>query len=472
MRLPVFATLIAVLSAGARVSAYLGPWHDAQYAYAVNMTAAAVSPPGGSAGSVQASPSRSQPDYFYHWVRDGALTVQLLVDLVQDSTTSATDRARFLQLINDNAVFSRKIQSTSVPMDNAKFMMDSSPFTGPWCNPQRDGPALRATMLVHHAYYLRSQGKDISWLYDGKLPTNSVIKTDLEYVSHNWQQDGCDIWEEIRGTHFYTRLVQYRALMDGMHLASDLGDSGASSWYGQQAAEIARTLTSFFDNNAKAIVPTINRTGGLDYKTSNIDVQVLLAAIHSAPLSSTLQLYGPDHDMIHATTVRVINAFKPLYAVNANYPALGTAIGRYPEDRYTGYDSNGLGNPWALATSAIAEICYRTKYAWKQQLKFAVTALNKPFIDYVAASGGTSSVSFTVGETVLSTDSRFNVVLNALMSTGEKYMERVKLHTGTPRHMNEQWLRDTGYQTGAPDLTWSYAAYATAYRAHRQAANQ
>ncbi len=39
--------------------------------------------PNGS-GNVLASPSQSHPDYYYHWVRDGAISMKVLLDSYND----------------------------------------------------------------------------------------------------------------------------------------------------------------------------------------------------------------------------------------------------------------------------------------------------------------------------------------------------------------------------------------------------
>ena len=36
---------------------------------------------------------------------------------------------------------------------------------------------------------------------------SSVIKADLDYVLNNWNSPCCDLWEEVYGFHFFTRLV-------------------------------------------------------------------------------------------------------------------------------------------------------------------------------------------------------------------------------------------------------------------------
>jgi hypothetical protein len=76
-----------------------------------------------------------------------------------------------------------------------------------------------------------------------------VIKADLDFVASNWESSGFDLWEEVNGMHFYTRLVphilrvalmemQYRALYDGAVFASSLGDSVGAAEYSSQAQQI------------------------------------------------------------------------------------------------------------------------------------------------------------------------------------------------------------------------------------------
>ena len=43
-----------------------------------------TSPADGLKGSVIAAPSKSHPDYYYHWVRDAALVVDSLLNLYVD----------------------------------------------------------------------------------------------------------------------------------------------------------------------------------------------------------------------------------------------------------------------------------------------------------------------------------------------------------------------------------------------------
>ncbi|MGZ3687038.1 MAG: glycoside hydrolase family 15 protein, partial [Bdellovibrionota bacterium] len=86
-------------------------------------------------GSVLASPSTS-PDYRYHWVRDGALTMDSVMDLYERSQDPGA-RARYLSILDSYAKFSRRNQLTPNPsgapdgmgLGEPKFNLDGSAFT-------------------------------------------------------------------------------------------------------------------------------------------------------------------------------------------------------------------------------------------------------------------------------------------------------------------------------------------------------
>jgi glucoamylase len=94
-------------------------------------------------------------------------------------------------------------------------------------------------------------------LYDSRLPSQSVIKNDLEYIANNWHGIGFDLWEEVRiwtvrldnvpladiddnkvsGMHFFTLLVSLRALKEGTWRAA--------SWVQQQLHPMHKKAHTF-----------------------------------------------------------------------------------------------------------------------------------------------------------------------------------------------------------------------------------
>lgn len=366
-----------------------------------------ISPKDGNPGAVVASPSRNNPNYYFHWVRDAALVTHVIVQLYQN-----TKEHSYYDMILNYISFSRSNQLTpnrSGGLGEPKFNVDGSAFNGDWGRPQNDGPALRAITLIHFAKELLSEGKEEfvrALLYDNGLPAQTVIKTDLEFVSHHWKEASFDLWEEVLGDHFYTRMVQRRALLDGAELARMLGDHGAADWYEKQGLALEESLFSFWDKNRKILVTTLNQSGGLQGKTSDLDVAVILGVLHGYRGDGFL---SPTDDRVLATAATLESAFKTLYSINGQ-SNLGTAIGRYPEDHYDGYTTSSQGNPWVLATAALAEFYYKAGDPKK----------------------------------------------------GDAFLKRLQYHSNPDGSLSEQMNRDSGFMQGAGDLTWSYASFLTA----------
>lgn len=128
-----------------------------------------ISPDGAAKGAVVAARSKRDPDYFYHWIRDAALTMDVVVSLYRTESDPAK-KAAYGQALSDFVDFSRKNQLTQNPsggLGEPKFNADGTAFTGAWGRPQNDGPALRAIALVKLAH---------AWIDEGK---ESLVRTKL-----------------------------------------------------------------------------------------------------------------------------------------------------------------------------------------------------------------------------------------------------------------------------------------------------
>jgi glucoamylase len=426
-----------------------------------------------SNGAVLASPQTANPPYNFHWVRDAALTMNVLATLYAQAS-DPNDRQNYWNLLSAYVEFSLNNQTITNPssafgrgLGEPKFNPDGSAYTGSWRRPQDDGPALRAITCIRLANYLLDNGDATqvalvkSKLYDSTLPTNSLIKRDLEYVSHNWQLTCFDLWEEVSGHHFYTRMAQRRALVEGTKLARRLADGGAADWYTQQVAALEPALRAHWDATNRLIIPTLDRDDGLDYKASNIDSAVILAVLHTqAPGDS---FFGPADDAVFASVAKLLSAFPAsLYAINgvASSPdgnALGTAIGRYPEDRYDGSSGN-QGNPWVLCTAAVAEWCYRAANELDRTGQFTVTNVNKPLLVLLNA---TRFNGLQPGQLLSRSDQAFTDILSELRTAGDRQLARIKYHSYPDGGLSEQMNRTTGFMQSARDLTWNYACFLT-----------
>lgn len=364
-------------------------------------------------GMVVASPSKSNPDYYFDWVRDTSLTMRSLIDYYELKKEVKIKNLIFTWI--DSEIHRQNIP-TLTGLGEPKYNVDGSSFSGPWGRPQNDGPALRSIAMIKFARILISEGQQeyvLRKLYYGVLPANSVIKKDLEYTAHHWREPSFDLWEEEKGMHFYTLLAQYTALSEGSRFAKELADYGASEFYEKESFKIAEFIRERFFDKELGLLTSVDRLSTLGYKYSNLDVAPLLALIHNYPYQKIIPF---NHMMVKKYLTKLTSTFSEIYDVNKNFSKLGVSLGRYPEDKYTGYDSNGQGNPWFLSTLALAE--YYCLLG--EELK-------------------TKRVSERV----------------------ELQFKRVIFHADNGR-MSEQFNRVNGHMQGARDLTWSYNSFMTA----------
>lgn len=379
-------------------------------------------------GAVVASPSLNQPNYYYDWVRDTSLTMKTMIRLNADQNINNLTKKAISRRLETWVDWELARQETPKLTDlgEPRFYVDGRSNREPWGRPQNDGPALRALAAMELAQQWINIGRldDVQLkLYKAELPARTMIKRDLEYIAHHWTESSFDLWEEERGMHFYTMVAQKVALIKGAKIARYFNDLDAAHFYETQAASIEQYLTAFIDHSKGTIKYAINKEGGLPHKLSDLDVAVLLIAIETFDG----KFYVPLNEVIK-TVNQLAQSFQKIYPINQiqkmkSGTNLGIAMGRYPDDRYSGFDFSN-GNPWFLSTLALAE------FACDLQ-KTGLASLAK----------------------------------NKLMNTAEAQFNRVLFHLNQDGSMSEQFRRDNGYEQGARDLTWSYTSYITAYRA-------
>ncbi|OCK81653.1 carbohydrate-binding module family 20 protein [Lepidopterella palustris CBS 459.81] len=396
---------------------------------------------GASSGIVIASPSTSNPDYFYTWTRDSALTFKALVDQFI-ATGSST-----LQTEIDNYISAQAyLQTVSNPsgglssggLGEPKFNTDMTAFTGAWGRPQRDGPALRATAMIAYSRWLIANGytstaTNVVW---------PVISNDLSYVTQYWNQTGFDLWEEVDGSSFFTIAVQHRALVEGNTLAISLGKSCSNCV--SQAPQLLCFLQSFWSGSY--IISNINVNNGRTGKDANS----ILGSIHTFDPAagcddSTFQPCSPRMLANHKV---VTDSFRSIYTINSGI-AEGTAVavGRYPEDSY--YN----GNPWYLNTLAAAEQLYDALYQYNTLGSITITSTSLAFWKDIYSSAATG--------TYASSSSTFTALTSALKTYADGYVAVVEKYTPSSGALSEQFSKSDGTPLSATDLTWSYAAFLT-----------
>src|SRR4051812_48190278 len=443
----------------------LGEWITSERDTATRKLIAAV----GRNGAVIASPDESTPNqnYYFHWTRDGALTMDVVVSLYQYAAPGEL-RDEYGRILRQYVRFSRKNQTDPQPMGltglgEPKFRVDGTVFSAPWGRPQNDGPALRCITLCRWANLLLDQHPDDALVQNEIMP---AVVGDLEYVRQHWAEKGFDLWEEVRGTHFYTEMVERRALLDGAKLFDRLGKADLATACRDKVPGLETAISQHFDATAGCIKETLDAEGDAHGKTSQHDSAIVLAALHGE--TADRPFFPPSDDRVLATAAKLRVDFVHKFVINqgqnptdADGEPMEPGIGRYPEDKYNGANDDE-GNPWFLLTAAFAEHAYRTRDIFSKARTIGVTERNRDYLSAaIVAAGSTASVA--AGDSVGVADPRFKAMTDGLSTIGDRYLRRVRRHGGSDGSFSEQFKGSNGFMTGAVDLTWSYAALLTAF---------
>jgi glucoamylase len=435
-------------------------------------------------GAVIASPSKSHPDYYYQWTRDSGITINtLIMNYADNNATNATLRNIIYDYINSSRIIQR-VSNPSGTFDNLeglgepKFKVDGRPFTAAWGRPQRDGPALRAIAMLNFV------NTEIKYNESGITYENfrdifdNVIRPDLDYVGLKWQYDGFDLWEELKGKHFFTSMCHRRALISGSDLAQKLGYADAAIFYQTQASYLTQFIRDYFyDHKNGHLVETFG-----NYKRSGLDSALFLGSIHALDLllwsgkADVTDIYPPYSDEVLASLVQYITDMKYRYPINfsrlklfdslgVNTSLVGIGVGRYPEDIYNGVNESD-GNPWFLCTATVSHTLYLLAdylYTRTNDFTLKLTEHTIPllgmFLDKVEGFDW-SNPSFELKRS----SSDFDLVVLRILAYGDSFLDVIREHVDSNGSMSEQFSRYDGYMRGAENLTWSYGAFWSAVR--------
>ena len=362
-----------------------------------------------STGAVAAAPDLNTPggSYFYHWARDGGLTM--------DTLEFYTNSSFSLKFSNDYVKWIKNIQSKVDPNNidiriEPKYNIPSgTAYTGAWCRPQNDGPGLQAIALINSAV-----STDISW---------PIIKYNLDYIINGYDDNTCDLWEEITNNDFFwNRVTMAKALSLGAKLAAKLG---------HQDDEINWKTIS---NTIKTNIYFTHWNGYYFYESNNRPVDgAVIVGINDGYDSEDNFLNPLSYEV--ASTVYFYNlAFSEEYPINKyDMTYYGILYGRYPGDIYAG------GNPWILTTAALASIMYRISRELKQG-KIMSTETKYMWL-----------IALNLKDLPEDLVELFKLQGDGILNRIKKYIEPYDFH------MYEQIDKNNGKQISAYDLTWSYA---------------
>lgn len=362
-----------------------------------------------STGAVAAAPDLHTPggSYFYHWARDGALTMNTL-----QTFTNASFSAKY---VSNYVQWIQKIQSEKDPNNidiriEPKYEIPSGQaYSGPWCRPQNDGPGLQAISFINSEL-----DKQSLW---------PLIKYNLDYILTGYNSNTCDLWEEIVNPDFFwNRVTMAKALSMGSKLATKLGYTvDAENWF-------------YLSKTIKQAIYESHWNGYYYYESNNRPVD-------GAVIIGLNVGYDDDDNFLNplayevASTVYYYNlVFSSEYSINKQDRDLnGILYGRYPGDVYAG------GNPWIITTAALANLMYRIS--------------SKLQHGYTMSSSTIQMWGYAFNLKYLPRN-----MCEFFKSQGDGLLLRLKHYIQPYQfHMYEQIDKNNGSQISAYDLTWSYA---------------
>lgn len=301
-------------------------------------------------GIVIASPSKGDPNYFYHWVRDSAIIIRALLK----EYISNDDNLNLKEVILDYVNTEIELQNldTLGGLGEPKFNVDKTAFNDNWGRPQNDGPALRALTFIE---ILESDILDNSNI-NLKSFINEVIHENIIYTCDNIHKPSYDIWEEIYGYHLYTRLIQAKAIKEYLKIYK-----GKQFAYILKKYKEIRGLLKHHQNN---FLISSYDCGGLTQRM--YDSSVFLGICH---IDFDIDIFDYTQHIFKDFMYHMKSVYKKKYIVNENF--LFTNMGRYFTDTY--YN----GQMWLICTIGLLRVINKL-----EEDKYEV----KIFIEYIKSN--------------------------------------------------------------------------------------
>lgn len=292
-------------------------------------------------GMIIASISKHNPDYYYHWIRDSAIVIRIVISHYLEFL----DTKSFKQIIDyiENESCLQSLNCIS-GLGEPKFNVNRTTFDKAWGRPQNDGPALRSSSLLKIYFIFK---KEYPLICEIIL---DIIHKDLIYIIDNIHNPSFDLWEEIYGYHFYTRVVQYKFLKDFLNLinSSDIDDIKHLTKFHKYKRKIVTTIeqlnTLINHHNIKYSSFDINGK-----PCRNFDASILLGLSHIEYDTDIIDIF--DESFI-AYVKEMCIYFYNEYPINKELFKNKNIfmLGRYKDDHY--YN----GNPWFITTLALTQL--------------------------------------------------------------------------------------------------------------------
>jgi glucoamylase len=292
-------------------------------------------------GIIVASTSKEDPDYYYHWTRDAALTILLLIRLLDNKDYNSYYnilRSYIQSYINNEISIIKKINFEDY--GEPKFYVNREKYDKNWGRPQNDGPAIRSYALVEYAFHLISKNETELLKPIFNYSQNGLIDKDLEFLlNYSVNKTSFDLWEEINGYHYFTTFFQLKALenIEKLIIYFNNKDNRIKK-IGICKLEYSSILNKFYDKENKIIKSSFSVVNEHSNVREYLDSSVFLA-----------QIYCKENPICIYTINTLIEFVKKNIKKYDTDKYNFIPIGRYYEDDYY------KGNPWFLTTICVAQ---------------------------------------------------------------------------------------------------------------------
>jgi glucoamylase len=392
--------------------------------------------PGSVIAAIGSANDESEPDYFFHWLRDSAHVMDAGLVLIGEDLAGEAWRQHFADFVRFSLELSQisgarflaehtERETHTLPhlrqflrpdaelaavegervLGEVRYNADGTIDFLKWNRPQHDGPAARALTCLR---FLAAGAVADDLLED----MAKLLRIDLDYTLHHAGALSVDIWEEESARHYYTCLMQCEALHQGAAWAKARGDAGYATALSEAAARMESELEAFWSPEKGFLLSRIMPPGARTDK--ELDAAVILGVLHSGRREGSHSIADPR---VAATLAKLEELFAADYALN-RAAGVGLALGRYHGDVYFS------GGAYFFCTFGAAEFYYKLAAAKREPALIAK------------------------GDAILAMARR------SIPDTGE---------------ISEQFDQTTGAQTSAKSLTWSYASYLTCWHARKAA---
>jgi glucoamylase len=393
--------------------------------------------PGSVLAAIGSADDETEPDYFFHWLRDSAAVLDAALVLIEAGLDAESWKRRFADFVAFSLALSRisgtrflaehadreqrtqpefrqflrpdaelaAIEGADAVLGDVRYNADGTLDFLRWSRPQHDGVATRALTCLRYL----AQGAVLPEAQEGIA---ALLRQDLAYTLKYAGVPCVDIWEEETAQHYYTLLVQYAALQDGAAWMRERGDFALGAEMTEIARRLEDRLEDFWSADKGFYLSRIMPAG--QTTTKELDLASILGVLHAGRRNGRHSI----RDVRVAKTLEALEAlFAQDYALNREAGA-GLALGRYKGDVYFS------GGAYFFCTFGAAEFYY----------KLAATTRDAAPI----AKG----------------DAIFAMARRSIPASGE---------------IAEQFDQTTGAQTSAKSLTWSYASFLTCWSARKAA---